>query len=332
MMAKTATIKRKILTILLPALLMTTMPVFPCSTLGAPKGLGESAPDPDFHIYLAFGQSNMTGDGIIEEQDRNCNDDLLVMCTTDSFQCAYNPEIRSLGNWYKATPPLAGPTGSRLGVADYFGRSILEMKKEKAPDIKVGILVVAVPGTGIRLFDKDKYQAYCDSLPPEPKGAIDFYRAEYGGSPYQRLVECAEKAKKKGVIKGIIMHQGESDYLVPGWKEEVEKIYEDLTTDLELPKDLPFVAGEMRRGTLVSDMNLTINELPQLRKNFYVVSSDNLSDTVVNEGNVHFTSEEYRVFGKRYAEKMLEAEGFSVPDKAKLTEELTTEGDELKET
>ena len=28
-----------------------------------------SAPDPNFHIYLAFGQSNMEGQGTIEAQD-----------------------------------------------------------------------------------------------------------------------------------------------------------------------------------------------------------------------------------------------------------------------
>ena len=33
----------------------------------------------------------------------------------------------------------------------------------------------------------------------------------YGGNPLARLLECAKEAQKSGVIKGILLHQGESD-------------------------------------------------------------------------------------------------------------------------
>ncbi len=51
-------------------------------------------PDPDFHIYLAFGQSNMTGAAAIEEQDLECDDDLLMMCTYGDFQGDHEPGER----------------------------------------------------------------------------------------------------------------------------------------------------------------------------------------------------------------------------------------------
>ena len=49
---------------------------------------------------------------------------------------------------------------AQLGVADYFGRNILDLERMENPNIKVGIIVVAVPGSGIRMFDKDKWQDY----------------------------------------------------------------------------------------------------------------------------------------------------------------------------
>jgi lysophospholipase L1-like esterase len=49
-------------------------------------------------------------------------------------------------------------------------------------------------------------------------------------------------------------------------------------------------------------MNTTIATLPQVLPNFYIISSKGCTD---QEDNLHFTAEGYRLFGKRYAEKML---------------------------
>ncbi len=268
----------------------------------------DQGPDPNFHIYLAFGQSNMTGASFIEEQDMDCDDDLLVMCSTDSYVNPITLEQRTYGNWYKAIPPLADSAGGQLSVSDYFAREILEKKKKENPDVKVGIIVVAVPGSGIEFFDKYTYLDYFNSLTQEQRGFLSVFYQEYGGSPYQRLVDCAKLAQKDGVIKGIIMHQGESDFMVGGWHEEVEKIYDDLKKDLDLEEDIPFVAGEVRYGTIVSDKNLDENILSSRRDNFFMVSSRELMYTDVKKGDVHFSSEEYRVFGRRYAREMLDAE------------------------
>ena len=271
-----------------------------------------NGPDPDFHIYLAFGQSNMTGTAPAEEQDLVCDDDLLVMCTSDGYQNPYTSEERLRGNWYKAIPPLSDNYG-KLGAADYFGRTILEEKKKTDPGVRVGMIVVSVPGAGIRLFDKDAYRDYYLAQPEAGRGFYDLFLDEYGDSPYQRLIDCATEAQRYGVIKGIIMHQGEADYQIPGWADEVEKIYTDIVTDLELPADLPFVAGEMRRGTWVTDMNLNVSSLSSRRDNFYVASTEAMGESNENDGDVHFSSQGYRILGRRYAKKMLEAEAAAPP-------------------
>ena len=73
--------------------------------------------------------------------------------------------------------------------------------------IRVGVIDVSVAGCKIELFDKDDYQAYASTAPSWMKSVIK----EYGGSPYVHLVEMAKLAQKEGVIKGILLHQGESN-------------------------------------------------------------------------------------------------------------------------
>ncbi|MBO5800621.1 MAG: hypothetical protein J6R41_11455, partial [Paludibacteraceae bacterium] len=52
-----------------------------------------AAPDPNFHIYLCFGQSNMEGQGNIEAQDQNVDPRFLMMPTV-------NCSNRQMGEWY----------------------------------------------------------------------------------------------------------------------------------------------------------------------------------------------------------------------------------------
>ncbi|MBR6450297.1 MAG: T9SS type A sorting domain-containing protein, partial [Fibrobacter sp.] len=51
-------------------------------------------------------------------------------------------------------------------------------------------------------------------------------------------------------------------------------------------------------------------------KNFYVVSSEGFNQALGDGQNVHFTSQEYRDFGKRYAEKMIEVLGDKIKPEA----------------
>ncbi|ORX42612.1 hypothetical protein BCR36DRAFT_374345 [Piromyces finnis] len=94
-------------------------------------------PDPNFHIYLAFGQSNMEGQGPIEEQDLVPEERFQMISTTEGCN------DRHLGEWYDAVPPLASCIG-QLGPVDYFGRTLV---KKLPKEIKVGVAVVAIGGS-----------------------------------------------------------------------------------------------------------------------------------------------------------------------------------------
>ena len=262
-------------------------------------GLAVSAnatPDPNFHIYLAFGQSNMEGQGNIESQDKTVDKRFQVLWTTNETNCG-----KKLGEWSDAVPPLASCSG-KLGPADYFGRTMVEKTDSK---IRVGVVDVAVAGCSIQLFDSSISQSYMNQQAGWFKQKVE----AYGGKPYERLIEMAKKAQEDGVIKGIIFHQGETDAGDGQWPSKVKAVYDRILKDLGLEGDIPFLAGEVLRGGMSQGANNNIAKLPQQSKNFYVISSEGLTQPLNDGQNVHFTSQEYRDFGKRYAEKMIEVLG-----------------------
>ena len=250
-------------------------------------------PDPNFHIYLAFGQSNMEGQGTIESQDKTVDPRFQMLSAIDDFNG------RALGTWNDAIPPLANKHGG-LGPTDYFGRTLVE---KLDPQIRVGVVVVAIAGCSIVAFDSPMDQDYL-------KDQADWFKdivKDYGGDPYQRLVDMAKKAKEDGVIKGIIFHQGETDEGDGDWPGKVKKVYDRLVKDIGLDENIPFFAGEVPYQGSSKGTNNNIRKLPDQSKNFYLVSAEGLND--LDFMRIHFSSQGYRDFGKRYAEKVMEVLG-----------------------
>ena len=260
-----------------------------------------AAPDPNFHIYLAFGQSNMEGQGPIEAQDSTVDSRFQVLWSADDGSCHQDV---SEGEWIDAVPPLSHCKGAGLSPADYFGRTMVEKMDS---NIRVGIVNVSVAGCSIQLFDKDDYLTYVDKQ--KNVNWMILRINTYGGNPYGRLIEMAKKAQEDGVIKGIIFHQGETDATDTTWPSKVKKVYDNIIEDLGLGDDIPFLAGEVLRGGASSSANQNIAKLPRQSSNFYVVSSEAYNQANPDGQNVHFTSQEYRDFGKRYAQKMIEVLG-----------------------
>ena len=58
--------------------------------------------DPNFHIYLCFGQSNMESGGRMNEADRTVSERFRVMADFDAPNRGWEK-----GKWYQAVPPLA---------------------------------------------------------------------------------------------------------------------------------------------------------------------------------------------------------------------------------
>ena len=297
-------------------LLLLLLMAWPTSRMSA-------ATDPNFYIFLCFGQSNMEGAAKPEAQDMvSPGPRFLLMPAVDDAQRG-----RKKGEWCEAVPPLCRPN-TGLTPADWFGRTMIETLPE---NIRVGVIHVAIGGIHIQGFMPDSIKSYVKRAP----GWMVPMLAAYDNNPYQRLVELARKAQQDGVIKGVLMHQGESNTDDPQWAAMVQKVYDRLLGDLQLkPEETPLLAGQVVRADgegLCERMNKQIDALSQTLHTAHVVSSMGCSN---GPDKLHFDAAGYRELGRRYGEKMLELMGyqpkkpFDVPADA-VTAETTIPGNEF---
>ncbi|MES3019868.1 MAG: sialate O-acetylesterase [Bacteroidota bacterium] len=228
-------------------------------------------PDPNFHLYLLIGQSNMAGRGVLTPEYRNLSNPSVLMLDQD-------------GKWLEASHPLHfdKPKIAGVGPGLAFG---LQMH-EANPKVKIGLIPCAVGGTAIESW--------------EP-GIMDRVTKKY---PYDDMIERLSVAMKTGVVKGIIWQQGEANSTperAVGYLKKLETLIKRIRKEVG-DKNLPFVAGELGRYRetyrLVSDQLI---KLPEEVKNTAVASSEGL----VHKGdNTHFDAASATELGKRFAKQM----------------------------
>jgi len=253
-----------------------------------------AAPDPNFHIYIAYGQSNMEGNATNFDKNVDGKEHPRVkMFATTSCPRLNRPTV---GEMYPAVPPMF-KCDQGLSVADWFGRHMAD----SLPDVTIGIIPVAQGGTSIRLFDPDDYKNYLNSAESWLKNGAKAYGDD--GNAMGRIIEVAKKAQEKGVIKGIIFHQGETDGGMSNWEQIVKKTYEYMLKQLGLnAEETPFVAGEMVDGGSCAGFSSRVRGLSKYIANFGVASSKGYGS---KGDGLHFTVEGYRGMGLRYAQEML---------------------------
>ena len=256
-------------------------------------GTLHAAPDPNFHIYIAYGQSNMGGTADAQNADKAEHPRFKIFATQKCSGKGRN----TIGEVYPAVPSLFN-CGNTISIADWFGRTMAD----SMPDVTIGIIPVAVGGASIKLFDKDQYVSYLSTA----ESWLQNYAKEYAsdGNVFKTIVDIAKKAQQVGVIKGFIFHQGETDGGYPDWPKIVKKTRDDILSELGMSSDtVPFVAGELlREGCCYSDR---VSKLPNTMDNTYYATSENLGGNGVDR--YHFNHDAYVTFGKRYAEQMLKA-------------------------
>ena len=258
----------------------------------------EPEPEPKFYVYLCFGQSNMEGNATPEAQDKDYVDPRFQTLACVNF----TSPSRKMGEWYTAYPPLVRQ-GTGLGMADYFGRTMVANLPE---NVKVGVVDVALGGTKIEGFISEEVPGYIKN---EADWLKNYFKA-YDNDPYQRLVDMAKIAQETGVIKGILLHQGESNNGQQDWPNKVKLIYDRLMTDLNLnPEDVPLFVGEtvsQAAGGACWLHNNVIAKIPSVIPNSYVISSANCPQ---RGDGLHFTAQGYRIMGQRYAKAALKVLG-----------------------
>jgi len=235
------------------------------------------APDPNFHLYLLIGQSNMAGRGAV-----------------DAESAAPHARVEMLAKdleWKPATDPLHfDKPAAGVGPGLAFGKQMAEA----SPKVRIGLIPCAVGGTSIDVWKP---------------GAEDKATKTH---PYDDMLKRVQAAQKVGVLKGIIWHQGESNRGDALYGQKLTDLIALLRQELKSPV-LPFVAGEISdfkpasangsTGTdRVKKFNDIVQGLSKAVKNYSCVSTEGLN----HRGDaLHYDTDSARILGKRYAEKMI---------------------------
>jgi len=270
--------------------------------------------EPEMHIYLAVGQSNMQGAAFLPDEPV-FHDRVLVMQDMNCPASDGNPY--GYGEWREMFPPLikcnegtrdygpgqSGPIG--LGPADSFAVAMAEAAPE---NVTIGIVGAAYGDTSIEMH-----------LPNCTGQCLPSWGGNIDGAPvvngttllYDWVVDLAKKAQQVGVIKGIIFHQGENNAGDQSWPSKVNTYVTSLRNDLNLdPAEVPFIAGELPyTGGSAASHNPIVRQIPDYVENGHYVSAGPMEDgTVLGDrgDGIHWSTFSVIEMGKRYAAKMLE--------------------------
>lgn len=223
--------------------------------------------DSNFHLYLLIGQSNMAGRGFVDAESKEINPRIVM--------------LDSLNNWVSATDPVHFDKPAMVGVGPAIGFA-KEMLQSNS-NIKIGLIPCASGGSPIKAW--------------EPGATY------LNAHPYDDAIKRTTIAMQRGVLKGILWHQGESDNdsaKAPLYINKLQQLVNRLRDDLHQPQ-LPFVAGEIGYFNKVDFINKEINKLPQQVHATAVVSAKELTD---KGDKLHFSTAAARELGRRYAVAM----------------------------
>ena len=214
------------------------------------------------HVYLLIGQSNMAGRAPFTEDEAKPVEGVDLLNAEDAWEPATVPFNR-----YSTIRKGLGM--QKLNPGYTFAREMLK----KQPEVSIGLVVNAKGGSKIEQWKK-------------------------GTRFYQEAIRRAQAARKDGVLKGILWHQGESNQGNPeAYLKQLTTLVEDLRKDLGVP-DLPFVAGQVNNLPAIND---EIAKLPAELPHTGFVSSEGLKAM----DRWHFDAPSMKLLGERYAEAML---------------------------
>lgn len=263
--------------------------------------------DSNFHIYLLFGQSNMAGGGagvslggsgagtmITADCDTSPRVKVLAFCDCGAGSgaaCTQRSSVRIHDTWYTAFPALH-ICNEGISPGDWFAKTLLDSIRS---DIKIGLIPCALSGMSLNVFFKGGSNF---NIPTWAHPTL------LNSSPYAWMLARCKLAQQTGVIKGILLHQGESGSGSPpalSWTAMATAIIDSLKKDLSLPNPFTVVVGELRQtaGSCCAGMNTQIDQFASQYVNCGLASSADVSGQ--SDDPYHFDAAGMRVMGKRYA-------------------------------
>ncbi|CAM4236840.1 sialate O-acetylesterase [Cytophagaceae bacterium 50C-KIRBA] len=228
----------------------------------------QSSPDPNFHIYILLGQSNMAGRGeMIEPYTSQQHEKVWMFTAQNQFVTAKHP-------MHFDKPALVG-----VGPGLSFG---IEMAKQSSA-VKIGLVPCAVGGSSINSW------------------VVNGYDEATKTHPLDEAIQRILAAQQQGVIKGILWHQGESDSETSkrvGYIDKLNALIAQIRT-ITKQANLPFVIGELGYfNQNYKDFNQILSSLNAPAKHTALISAQDLN---AKSDNIHFDSQSATELGKRYA-------------------------------
>lgn len=224
-----------------------------------------SPPMKNVHLYLLMGQSNMSGCGTVEEEDKTAHPRVL--------------RIDPGGQWIPAAEPLHFDVEAR-GVGPGF--SFAKEMANADESVMVGLIPCAVGGSPLRMWQK----------------GADYYNAAVA-----RAREAMKAGSMKGVLwhQG---ESDLNDNDAPTYAARFTQMVKDLRADLGV-KNLPVVVGTLGDfivdfSPLTGFLNNALMNVPNEIHN----TACALSTGLKNQDAVHFGAEAQRELGRRYAKEM----------------------------
>ena len=255
--------------ILVTVALLTVIAIGHAQANQPPKIAKES-----FHLYLLAGQSNMAGRGAVSEQDKTPHPRVFV--------------LNRLNRWAPAVDPLHfDKSWAGVGPGLTFGKVMAEAD----PNVTIGLIPCAVGGSPISTWKPHVY------YPP-----VKVY-------PYDDAIARCRIAMQRGVLKGILWHQGEGDCKpdkAPLYADRLTEVIAQFRHDLNAP-NLPLVAGTFVDAYVarVPESKQVIEAIKQVAQADENVSWISGAGLPCKEDKVHFNAEGARELGRRYAEAVL---------------------------
>lgn len=240
-------------------------------------------------IYLLIGQSNMAGRApYVEAEDLNRlpRDQVFILNDQDAFvSIGPYPFI----NHYSTIRKSA----AQIGPGVSFAEAMLEAR----PNEPVYLISNARGGTSIKEWVK-------------------------GTEYYNEAVRRTRIAQTQGTLRGILWHQGETDYrqirsqptpetrhaAMEAYFDLLHQFIADLRADLNEPT-VPFIAGQVNRS--FTGFNERVLQLPADVPYSAVVSTEGLE--TMDES--HFDRDAMEKLGRRYADALLKMLSHSEKDR-----------------
>ncbi|GAB5562891.1 MAG: sialate O-acetylesterase [Synoicihabitans sp.] len=238
-----------------------------CATLTDPV----VAPMGEMHLFLLAGQSNMAGRGEVMPEHREPIPGVWALQRDGSWGPAIDPL-----HWDKT---IAG-----VGLARDFARAYLAAN----PGVEIGFIPAACGGSPVESWQPAVYFTPTDSF------------------PYDDALARVRAVREKGILKGMLWHQGESDSppaRAIDYEQRLSELFARFRADLGVA-DLPILVGQLGQFPEKpwtpgrAQVDAAHQAIAQKDRWIEFVSSTGLG---AKDDMVHFDAPALAEFGRRYA-------------------------------